>query len=52
MNDINTIKILLKTSISVKEEILQNEEIIKNLSKAIQSISLAIKNNNFNFIVF
>jgi len=49
MNAINNIKILLKTSISVKEEILQNEEIIKNLSTAIQSISLAIKTNNFIF---
>tara|TARA_B110000196_G_scaffold299753_1_gene292610 strand:- start:2880 stop:3455 length:576 start_codon:yes stop_codon:yes gene_type:complete len=49
MNDINTIKTLLKTSISVKEEILQNEKIIKNLSKAIQFISLAIKKNNFIF---
>ena len=43
MNSTDNIKTLLKTSISVKKEILRNEDIIKNLSDVIQSISQAIK---------
>jgi D-sedoheptulose 7-phosphate isomerase len=49
MNSTDNIKTLLKTSISVKKEILRNEDIIKNLSDVIQSISQAIKKNNFIF---
>ena len=49
MNDNDNIKFLLKTSVSIKEKILKNEEIIQNLSKVIESISVAISNNKFIF---
>ena len=49
MSNSDNIKILLKNSISTKEEILQDETIIKNISNVIQSIELALQKNKFIF---
>ena len=46
MNNIESIRILLEKSISVKKEIIHNKNIVKKIANVIQLIDLVIKNNN------
>lgn len=43
----DSIKILLKKSISLKKEILKDKNILKKISDVIQLIDLSVKNNHF-----
>ena len=45
MNNIESIRILLEKSISVKE-IIHNKNIVKKIANVIQLIDLVIKNNS------